>query len=955
MTRKIFLVALFLLFNVYANGWAQDIGSLISPGELSSPHAKYDGIKNCTKCHELGEGITDSKCLECHDKLAARISNKQGYHANIKDPCIKCHSDHKGRGYKMVSLDKDKFDHEPTGYSLKDKHADVKCIKCHKKEGVYTGLAKECISCHEDKHKGQLDKDCGRCHNFKGWKDIEKFKHDTDSKYQLKGKHMDVKCAKCHPKNKFKIEKYEECITCHKDPHKGKPICADCHTTDGWKKVKIDHSKTKYPLTNKHEEVACEKCHKNKQLKDIPFETCDGSFCHKDPHKNQFKDKKCDACHNTKGWKPSLFDHASQEYKGYKLDGKHVDTKCEKCHVQGRYKPLNSKTCDTADCHKDEHKGQFKEKACDSCHNTKGWKPSLFDHASQEYKGFKLDGKHVDTKCEKCHVQDRYKPLNSKTCDTSDCHKNPHKGQFKDKACDSCHTTKSWKETTYDHSAQYSAFKLSGKHEKAKCDKCHAEGKYSKTPKECIGCHEKEDVHKNELGKLCEKCHDAEDWKKPTFNHNLNSEYPLIGKHKDTKCDKCHKEKKYKTKDQRCIDCHKDIHKGEFDQDCSKCHTPFDWQPKTFDHKKQARFELKGIHNDLLCTNCHKVKGEYKGVNRNCSKCHTDPHLNQFGSSGCEQCHTQNSWNPTLFNHSRTGYPLVGQHRQAECRSCHADRVYRRTSTACYNCHVNRYNSALNHLANGYSHECRDCHIMTFTSWAFNHSKVSGSASCATCHLNNIPASHAAKGFGTSCENCHRYPTWIFAHPTGGTGCGNSGCHLTYSDRPRTPRHATNNWVACEVCHKYPTWTFVHQVGGTGCSTCHLGLEVGKHRNNYGTTCENCHKYPSWTFSHTTLTSSCNTCHSAKYPAAHQTYNNRFGTTCESCHRYPSWPTTTFNHTFSSFPTSHEGYSRCSDCHPSQNYGNKGGCIECHRAVGEKVHETNQNSGCLSCHPTGKD
>ena len=135
MTRKIFLAVLFLLFNVCVNGWAQDIGSLISPGELSSPHAKYDGIKNCTKCHELGKGITDSKCLECHDKLAARINNKQGYHANIKDSCVKCHSDHKGRGYEMVSLDKDKFDHEPTAYLLKDKHADVKCIKCHKKEG----------------------------------------------------------------------------------------------------------------------------------------------------------------------------------------------------------------------------------------------------------------------------------------------------------------------------------------------------------------------------------------------------------------------------------------------------------------------------------------------------------------------------------------------------------------------------------------------------------------------------------------------------------------------------------------------------------------------------------------------------------------------------------------------------------------------------------------------------
>ena len=135
------IVVLLLIAMFHTNTWAQEgVGSLISPGDLSTAHKKYDGITNCTKCHEMGKGVPDSKCLDCHDKLAERIKNKQGLHAKYTDPCISCHDDHKGRSFKMISFGKDKFKHDDTGYPLKAKHGDVKCIKCHKKEGVYTGL-----------------------------------------------------------------------------------------------------------------------------------------------------------------------------------------------------------------------------------------------------------------------------------------------------------------------------------------------------------------------------------------------------------------------------------------------------------------------------------------------------------------------------------------------------------------------------------------------------------------------------------------------------------------------------------------------------------------------------------------------------------------------------------------------------------------------------------------------
>jgi uncharacterized paraquat-inducible protein A len=141
-----------------------------------------------------------------------------------------------------------------------------------------------------------------------------------------------------------------------------------------------------------------------------------------------------------------------------------------------------------------------------------------------------------------------------------------------------------------------------------------------------------------------------------------------------------------------------------------------------------------------------------------------------------------------------------------------------------------------------------------------------------------------------------------------------SSCHLNYSTPAKPASHTTNNWTTCETCHKSTT---------------------------------------AWTFSHSGITSNCSLCHAGNYPAAHNTYKTRFSTICENCHTYPLWTSATFNHSFTSFPTRHKGFSACSDCHSSKNYGNKGGCIECHTREGAKVHNTNQNSGCLSCHPRG--
>ena len=88
------------------------VSAQISPGKLSESHAHLEGLSNCTKCHLLGEKVTNEKCLDCHKEIATRINARKGYHASAEvraKDCIKCHSDHHGRKFQMIHFDPDKF------------------------------------------------------------------------------------------------------------------------------------------------------------------------------------------------------------------------------------------------------------------------------------------------------------------------------------------------------------------------------------------------------------------------------------------------------------------------------------------------------------------------------------------------------------------------------------------------------------------------------------------------------------------------------------------------------------------------------------------------------------------------------------------------------------------------------------------------------------------------------
>ena len=90
------------------------LSAQISPGDLSNPHSKLEGISNCTQCHVLGNKQTNEKCLACHTEINERISSRKGYHSSSEvkgKQCFTCHSEHNGKNFELIRIDIEKFDH----------------------------------------------------------------------------------------------------------------------------------------------------------------------------------------------------------------------------------------------------------------------------------------------------------------------------------------------------------------------------------------------------------------------------------------------------------------------------------------------------------------------------------------------------------------------------------------------------------------------------------------------------------------------------------------------------------------------------------------------------------------------------------------------------------------------------------------------------------------------------
>lgn len=505
MFRLTAIGALFLTVILTGSAMAQ-----ISPGPLAGVHSHLEGLSNCTKCHELGNQVTNARCLACHTELKARIDLNKGYHVSSEvkgKTCVTCHNDHHGVNFQIVRFNPKSFNHNLTGFRLQGAHALRACADCHKPENIasltikkkkstYLGLNPTCLTCHADYHQKTLSQTCTNCHNNDAFKPAVNFNH-ANARFQLHGMHTEVQCVNCHPVSTRNGEKFQQftglkfanCNSCHADPHQGKfgQDCKSCHSEQSFLTVKgisnFDHSKTGFPLENKHRAVLCSSCHKTNLTDPLKHDRC--LDCHQDYHQGQFtKDGRvqdCNACHTTLGFTEFMFTIEQHNAGVFPLTGAHLATPCIACHRKEDRWSFRQIGSACSDCHTDIHKPAISEKyypasSCQSCHNPGVWSDVKFDHAST---GWPLSGPHATVSCRTCHFK---QDADGKTVqrfaglgpNCSGCHFDKHYGQFDVNGatdCLQCHDPGYWKIVAFDHNK--TAFKLEGGHQNVPCGKCH--------------------------------------------------------------------------------------------------------------------------------------------------------------------------------------------------------------------------------------------------------------------------------------------------------------------------------------------------------------------------------------------------------------------------------------------------------------------------------------------------
>jgi len=589
----------------------------ISPGDLSEAHKELEGMSNCTQCHEIGNKVLNSKCLQCHDEIQSLIDQDRGYHASAlveKQDCFACHSDHHGRKFEMIRFDEDNFNHNEVGYALEGNHQIVDCRECHKpdyienheismRENTFLGLEQECLSCHTDYHQNTLPKDCKQCHDMEAFKPASNFDHN-EADFTLNGKHVDIECIECHKvitKDDLEFQEFtglafNDCLSCHDDAHNNKlpGDCKSCHRDTDFNlffgQETFDHNTTNFTLKGKHKEVDCFSCHKETDKPLLVFQdnlrlnenSC--VKCHDDQHEGKFG-LDCAKCHRETSFlsikKIENFDHSVTDYS---LEGEHLEVDCKQCHTGRFSEAIDFSEC--KNCHDDYHKGEFIQNNispdCIECHSiNEGFEYSLYTLEQHQENIFPLEGAHVATPCYACHISedDERWTFRELGADCIDCHTDIHEGYisktfYPNNDCKSCHVNDSWTELkSFDHTT--TNWPLEGVHLETDCRACHfvenienkdvSEQKFTNLDTNCVSCHE--NVHDDSFAidgvTDCVRCHVTSSWMPENFDHDTTN-FPLEGKHKEADCKACHTSSiengetviLYKLNKFECIDCH---------------------------------------------------------------------------------------------------------------------------------------------------------------------------------------------------------------------------------------------------------------------------------------------------------------------------------------------------------------------------------------------------------------
>jgi hypothetical protein len=404
----------------------------------------------------------------------------------------------------------------------------------------------------------------------------------------------------------------------------------------------------------------------------------------------------------------------------------------------------------------------------------------------------------------------------------------------------------------------------------------------------------------------------------------------------ENNCKKCHLHFDKQNQSPLCLDCHKIVKKDLQDKtgfhsklpqekiaQCNSCHTDHQGREfnitaldkSLFDHK-QTNFPLKGHHQSLICSDCHKAtEKNFRKKSTECTACHEDQHKGKLADKNakCTKCHSQTSWKIKDFDHTKTHFKLTGKHQKIRCTACHVNDVAVEIGDKCSNCHKGN-----DKHFNVFGDKCDSCH--STKAWAktkFNHDTDTDfklkdkhqKVACSSCHAKLLKPK-------TSCNNCHS----------------------------KDDVHAGSNGQKCEQCHNNKTWkktafdhdkdTDFHIIGAhkkLNCDACHLPEEKLVSAKNKSTK---------------STVRKCNDCHNIVDP-----HLGHLGTDCQQCHQQQKWQKNVkFNHDFTKFPlTGGHKLLICESCHNSKTFIVKSfNCSDCHNQ--DDIHEGVMGTKCDQCH-----
>lgn len=458
---------------------------------FSRASSDMDAKRHAATGFKLTEPHATAECAACHDP---DLSLAQRYPGRAAKDCAACHEDPHAEQFALptseakecvdchsaLAFTEHTFDaasHAMTSFPLDGAHGDLDCAECHTPNvgtaiRQFRGTSAGCAECHEDVHGTMLGNrhrtgrpiSCSVCHNTSTFQDVaaDVFSHGTDTGFDLRGVHAELKCNRCHQSGELNSAlannvparfghirqtfpgSLERCDTCHEDVHEGRfrlhpetnqrTDCITCHDEASFSTERSEsfaHTLwTGFELRGAHARAECTSCHGTAHQATAmeprlglvsdryegSLERCD--TCHEDVHNGRLSRDPatgqltdCSQCHSDEVFTPHLergFLHAP--WTGFALEGVHAETTCNSCHpttqpdATGRTfgRALGS-AC--ADCHQDPHLGQLQLNGvndCARCHaSNASFADFNFDH--QRDSSFKLDETHIGLECSACH------------------------------------------------------------------------------------------------------------------------------------------------------------------------------------------------------------------------------------------------------------------------------------------------------------------------------------------------------------------------------------------------------------------------------------------------------------------------------------------------------------------------------------------------------------------------